>query len=472
MTEKITKEDFNSIYKKGVDVTFLYVHELQNKLTNAEIKLNKNSQNSSKPPSTDRKKRPNSRTKSGKSSGGQLGHKGSTLKLNAEPNITITLEPENCSCGHVFKGSEVLINEERRQEIDIPKPVTITTEFRSLSYLCPVCGEIHSGAFPANINAPIQYGSNLKAYLIYLMNYQLLPYKRTVDLLANLHNLPISEGTIENILRDFSYRIDEPVEIIKQSIIDSENAHADESGLRSEGKRQWLHVIGNEQYTYYYFHASRGKNAVDEAGILPYFKGTLCHDFWTTYFKFDECEHSLCNAHHLRELQGIIDDYGYSWAKKMKSFLEETYQLVKDAKDNGNKHLSEAICYELNKRYDEIIRHAFIETPPPPLKKEGKRGRPAKGKALCLLNRLNNYKEAVIDYIFDFNKPFDNNLAERDVRMMKVKQKISGTFRSNKGAQRFCEIRSFISTAIKQKQNIFDSINNIFLGESFLENTT
>ena len=472
MTEKTTKEAFELIYQKGVDITFSYVDELQRKLANAEIKLNKNSTNSSKPPSTDYKKRPNSRSKSGKSNGGQLGHKGSTLKLNEDPDITIPLEPENCTCGHCFTGSELLINEERRQEIDIPKPVTITTEFRSLSYLCPVCGEIHSGAFPANINAPIQYGSNLKAYLIYLMNYQLLPYKRTVDLLANLHNLPISEGTIENILRDFSYRIDEPIEIIKQAIIDSENAHADESGLRSEGKRQWLHVIGNEQYTYYYFHESRGKNAVDEADVLPHFQGTLCHDFWTTYFKFDKCEHSLCNAHHLRELQGIIDNYGYSWAEEMKTFLESTHKLVKKAKENEQEKLSDIILENLNKEYDKIITNAFIETPPAPPKKKGKRGRPAKGKALCLLNRLKNYKEAVIDYIFDFNKPFDNNLAERDVRMMKVKQKISGTFRSDKGAQRFCKIRSFISTAIKQKQNIFDSINNIFLGESFLTNTT
>ncbi len=465
-----TELEFKSLYEEGFSETNIYVQELQEKLIKAEEKLNTNSKNSSKPPSKDNNKRPNSRKKSGKSSGGQLGHKGSTLQLKEKPDTTILIEPKDCHCGHSFTSGEVIIGEERRQEIDISKPTTITTEYKSIKYICPICGEIHSGEFPTHINAPIQYGPNLKTYLVYLNNFQLLPYKRTVDLLASIHNLPISQGTIDNILEEFSNKVDTPIEIIKKAIIDSEKAHADESGLRSEGKRKWLHVIGNEKYTYYYFHESRGKNAVDAADVLPHFTGTLCHDFWTTYFKFDKCEHSLCNAHHLRELQGIIDNYGYSWAKEMKVFLEEAHKLVKKAKENEEKELSCIISEELKKEYDEIIKNGFIETPPAPPKEKGKRGRTPKGKALCLLERLQNHKKSVVDFICDFKKPFDNNLAERDVRMIKVKEKISGTFRSDKGAQRFCKIRSLISTAIKQNQNVFDSIKNIFLGKSFLEN--
>ena len=465
-----TDEEFKTLYNEGFSATNIYVQDLQNQLIKAKEKLNTSSKNSSKPSSKDNNKRPNSRKKSGKPSGGQPGHKGSTLRLNDNPDTTILIEPTDCHCGHLFTGEEIIVSEERRQEIDIPKPITITKEYKSIKYICPVCGEIHSGEFPNHIKAPIQYGTNLKAYLVYLNNFQLLPYKRTVDLLANLHNLQISEGTIDNILEEFSGKIDTPIELIKKAIIDSEKAHADESGLRSEGKRKWLHVIGNENYTYYFFHKSRGKNAVDEADVLPHFKGTLCHDFWTTYFQFDKCEHSLCNAHHLRELQGIIDNYGYSWAKKMKSFLEKTNKLVKNAKENEREKLSDTILAKLDKEYDEIIKNAFIETPPPPPRKKGQRGRIPKGKALCLLERLNNYKDAIVDFITDFKKPFDNNLAERDVRMIKVKEKISGTFRSDKGAQRFCKIRSLISTAIKQNQNVFETIKNIFLGESFLEN--
>ena len=461
-------KDFSKIYEQGFDATWNFVSQLEEKVLELNAKIRTDSTNSSKAPSSDmaKKKRNNSRKPSDKKRGGQPGHTGSTILFCEDPDDTEIHVIKSCQCGHLFNGSETIIKEEKRQVIDIPEPKIQVTEHKVITYLCPICSKVHSAEFPEGVNAPVQYGNNLKTYVVYLMNYQLLPYKRTADLFANLHNLPISEGTLAKINSEFAGRLDIPLSFIKQTIIASEVVHFDESGLYAEGKRNWLHVASTNQYTFYFSHMSRGKNALDEAGILPHFHGTACHDSWKTYYRFNDCKHSLCNAHHLRELQGIIDNYSYNWAIEMKVLLENAKKLVDDAIEKDFSSLRTESIVDIEKCYGQIIINGYKEVPKPLPKPPKQRGRQKKGKALCLLTRLDERKSEILDFIHDFSKPFDNNQAERDIRMMKVKQKISGTFRSNKGAEYFCKSRSYISTAIKHGNNIFDTIKRIYTGNT------
>jgi transposase len=466
----LSKEELNGLYSHGSDAVWDHLNELQNEHADFKRRLGLHSQNSSKPPSTDlaKKKKNNSREAGNRQSGGQKGHKGHTRDQVENPDEIIPCIPEACNCGHKFTGTEELLNSERRQIIDIPRPQLMVLEYQAQTYLCPGCSQQHKGPFPAEVKVPVQYGNNLQAYVVYLMNYQLLPYKRTADLLKNLHNLPISEGTLRNIQARFANHVEAPVEMIKQSLIDSKVVHFDESGLYALGQRHWLHVASNEAFTFYFHHKSRGFEALEQAGILHDFKGTACHDLWKTYYRYDGCDHSLCNAHHLRDLQGIIDSSDSTWAKEMKSFLKKTKIIIDNAKIKNTAELPQDVLLELKVEYQEIIDKGQAETPSPPERKPGQRGQLAKGKVRNLLERFDIRRGEIIDYIEDFNRPFDNNQAERDIRMVKVKQKISGTFRSAEMAQNFCTIRSYISTAIKQRVNVFDAISEAFAGKFFL----
>lgn len=468
--DRLTQEEVNAVYAKGSAAVWQVIDQLQDRMHELERRLGLNSSNSSKPPSTDldKKKKNNSREKGNRKPGGQQGHEGKTLNQVEDPDHIVSHEPDGCDCGHQFTGTEKVLGTERRQVVDIPRPQVKITEYQAVTYQCPSCGQIHSGTFPDEVKAPVQYGSNLQAYVVYLMNYQLLPYKRTADLLKNLHNLPISEGTLRNILSRFANLVKTPVEVIKQEIINSEVAHFDESGFYCEGDRNWLHVASTELLTFYFHHISRGLDAVRDADILPKFKGTACHDFWKTYYHFMECEHSLCNAHHLRDLQGIVDSAGFNWPGEMKAFLKETKKTVDNAKAGNMSKLSRKTIKKLEAEYQSIIDKGYKEIPPPPERKPGQRGKLKKGKVRNLLERLDHRRAEVLDFAYDFNKPFDNNQAERDIRMMKVKQKISGTFRSADMAQGFCTIRSYLSTAIKQGLNVFDTIADGFQGKFFV----
>jgi transposase len=333
---------------------------------------------------------------------------------------------------------------------------------------CPCCGAQKKGEFPKEVKAPVQYGINLKAYVIYLMIYQLIPYKRTTDLLENLHALPISEGTLNNILKDFARRIELPIEFIKQQIIDSELAHFDESGLYVGGQRDWLHVAATNLYTFYFHHESRGFEATEAAGILDKFQGKACHDFWKTYYKYEHLLHSLCNAHHMRDLQGLFDTDNLPWSLDMKSFFSASKKIVDAAKEAGKTELDQQLIIEIENQYQQIIDEGYKVIPPPPKREKGQRGPIKKGRARRLLERLDGKREEILDFIYDFSSPFDNNQAERDIRMIKVKQKISGTFRSSIMAKFFCEIRSYISTAIKHGVNVYDAIVGVFSDDIFL----
>ena len=411
----LNKEELKALYSQGSDAVWEHLNELQNEHADFKRRLGLHSQNSSKPPSTDltKKKKNNSRNDSQKKgkrkSGGQKGHKGHTRNQVESPDEIIPCIPEDCNCGHIFNGAEESLNSEKRQVIDIPRPQINVLEYQAHTYLCPGCGQQHKGQFPAEVKVPVQYGNNLQAYVVYLMNYQLLPYKRTADLLKNLHNLPISEGTLRNIQARFAKNVKVPVEEIKQCLIESEVVHFDESGLYALGQRDWLHVASNEAFTFYFHHQSRGFEALEAAGILAFFKGIACHDLWKTYYRYDECEHSLCNAHHLRDLQGLIDSLDSDWAKEMKAILKKTKKIADAAKRENINELAADVLVKLKTEYQEIIDKGETETPPPPERKPGQRGPVAKGKERNLLERFDFRRAEIIDYIEDLDRPFERH---------------------------------------------------------------
>ena len=445
--------------------------ELREENQKLKDQISKNSSNSSKPSSTDigKKKKNNSRTKTKKKPGGQPGHAGTYLKKSETPDKKEVLIPDNCSCGYKFSGSENKINHENRQVFDIPEPKLEVTEYVSAEYECPHCKKKHKKAFPEFIKSSIQYGKRIKSFAVYLMNYQLLPYKRTRELFTSLYNVPISEGTLNNILTDYNERLEPSITLIKEGLVNSDIVHFDESGFYAENGRHWIHVASTDILTYYHYHESRGYKALEDAGILDFFRGTAVHDYWTTYYKYDECTHSLCNAHHLRDLQGIYDSTELEWAKDMKQLLSTMKYEVDIAKSDDKDSLTFKLRDELVLKFTKLIEKGYQTTPVPEQKKRGTKGRQKRGKALCLLDRFKEKSGEVLDFIFDFSKPFDNNQAERDIRMTKVKQKISGTFRNSEMAKVFCRIRSFISTAIKQSQNVLDAISGVYDNINFIQ---
>jgi transposase len=467
---KFTKDDAVNAYNGGVGEVVALFAEMQALLNEQAGKLGLNSSNSSKPSSTDMgspKKRPNSRVKTGRNPGGQKGHKGSTLEQVPNPDFIEKCPVPNCNCGHHFNGLEEILDTTKRQVFDIPKPKVEVTEYHSSKYRCPGCGEVHSGSFPEHVKANTQYGPNLQAHAVYMMNYQMMPYKRTVDMFKACFGIKLSEGTLRNILHGFSTKIADSVEGIKQKIITNPTVHFDETGMRSEGKRNWLHVASTDLFTYYFHHVSRGTQAMNEAGVINNFEGNAIHDHWSPYYRYD-CSHYLCNAHHLRDLQGVIDRDGYKWATDLKKMITRAKHLVDEAKLNGENALFGNTLIELTDEYWGIIELGYEEIPPPPERKSKQRGKIKKGKSRCLLERFNRMPEETLGFIYDFTVPFDNNLAERDIRMMKVKLKISGTFRASELAEAFCTIRSYISTVIKHGANVFSAITDAIRGKCFI----
>ena len=427
-----------------------------------ESQLNKNSRNSSKPPSSDEFVKPKSqRKKSGKSSGGQKGHKGHHLKMSEHPDRSIVHTVQSCfGCGKPLEDIPP-VSTERRQEYDIPLPRVEVIEHLVESKLCPCCGTNNKASFPDGITYPVQYGNNLKGLLVYLNQYQLLPYERLVELMHDVFGHTVSEGTLYNTNHTVYEALKTAEEEIVEQLIAASVIHVDETGMRVEGKRQWVHVVATPNLTHYAYHAKRGSKATDEIAILPGFKGTAVHDFWKSYLNY-KCDHALCNVHHLRELTGIMELTGQTWPQEMIDLL---LKIKDNVAEKENLEPQEINSFETE--YDRIVAKGFLENPPP-AKEKGKRGRTKQSRARNMLNRLHEYRRETLAFMYDPQVPFDNNLAERDLRMLKVKQKISGVFRSDLGAKMFCRIRSYISTARKNSVPVLDAIKSALAGKPFV----
>jgi transposase len=457
----------NAHLREQITMLTAVVQELQ-------ARIAKDSHNSSKPPSSDglrKKPAPKSqRPKTGKRSGGQPGHRGSTLRMQDEPTHIVDHAPEACTdCGASLVDVPAAQDFERRQVFDLPKHMALeSTEHRALRKVCPGCGVVHDGKFPASVAQLVQYGERIRAMGVYLTCYQLLPWDRTTQMLADMFGASLCEGTLQKAQEDCKNVVTPICEQIKQAITEGEYAFFDETGQRIAGKLHWLHAACTPYLTYYSTQAKRGRVATDAIGILTSFMGRASHDGWMPYQGYP-CKHALCNAHHIRELDFLREQYGQIWAARMKALLLNIKKQVEKAKDAGLHALTQEAVGEFEARYDEMIRQGYVANPK--VVTSGNRGRTKQTPGYNLVRRLEK-RDQVLAFLYDFNVPFDNNQAERDLRMMKVKQKVSGCFRTLDGAHTFNTIRGYLSTMRKQGHNMLRSLETVFQGNPKLPGYT
>jgi transposase len=473
-TPKISREEIRAVYVQGEEAVIALVERLLKRIEELELleervealenQLSKNSHNSSKPPSGDGfgKRTRSLRTKSERRSGGQGEHPGTTLEWREEVDWVVEHPVEQCcGCGASLKHEAV----ERmivRQVHDLPPLQLQVSEHQAEVKCCPVCGMENQGRFPKGVCHPVQYGAGVKGMMVYLMEGQLLPSGRTVAVLDEVFGAAVSEGTLYNARAQCFEAIEPITTAIHTHLQKATVEHFDETGMRVNGKLWWLHVACTDGLTYYFVHPKRGKAAIDEMNILPQFQGKAVHDSWVSYGTYEGCRHYLCNAHHLRELTFIFERYQQPWAFQMILLLCTMKHQVDEAKATGQSALASEQILEFEQRYQVLIEQGGAANPPPlPVKT---RGRIKQSPPRNLLHRLNQ-QAAVLGFMHDFTVPFDNNQAERDLRMMKLKQKISGGFRSHEGANMFCRIRSYLSTLRKQGIPVLDAVVSLFMGD-------
>lgn len=423
------------------------IAKLLERFEELERRLGLNSRNSSKPPSSDglRKPVPQSlREKSGKPTGGQKGHKGGTLRQIDSPDSVVVHDLTDCPhCAARISDNEVVgIN--RRQVFDIPEPRIVVTEHQVLRKHCHVCDREVAAAFPAHVRAPAQYGSRVQAMAVYLHQQQMIPEDRLSQAFQDIFGLSISATSIANMSSAFAEKITPLVQVIAEKLRTTAVSHMDESGLRV-AKLHWIHVHCDSQWTHYRVTEKRGDVTQGVTGIVV-------HDHFKSYYKLDGVTHALCGAHHLRELKGLIEIEKEPWAIRMSRLLKMGCHQV------NNNTLNPARAKRLERIYDHLVLQglAFHEQQTPLAR--GKRGRQKHRVGHNLAIRLRDYKADALRFIFNPDVPFTNNQAEQDVRMIKVKQKISGGFRTLAGAQIFATTRSYFSTMRKQSVNLFHAI--------------
>lgn len=437
---------------------------LMQRIEELEHRLEQNSHNSHKPPSSDglQKKPAFPRSKGGKR-GGQTGHKGNTLKMVDRPDRIEECSVQVCSCGADLSSSDWQVKE-RRQVFDLPEPKLEITEYRLLQCPCPCCGKEVKGAFPDTVAAPVQYGNGVKALVALLSSGYHLSYQNIQQLFSDLFGHGLNENTMLHANEQCYTGLGSSHQVIRKAIEESAVNHVDETGHRVADKLQWLHVASNADYTYLFSHAKRGKEALQSEGSpLPAMKGHVVHDCWSSYFTFQDCQHALCGAHLLRELTALTER-GSQWAGSMHALMLRMYK----ASDYGKGILKDPLPFL--QQYDQICQRGQLEEPMPQVKTTGlaRPGRPKKTKGRNLLERFIQHKEAITAFALNKFVPFTNNQAERDLRPAKVKQKVSGCFRTTTGAKRYARIQSFISTARKQGVQVFQQLNEAFSGNTFL----
>jgi transposase len=454
----------NAALKKVIAEQAAMIGKLLVKIAELEKRINKNSSNSSKPPSSDgfsktnKKKNKSLREKGKNKSGGQLGHPGETLKQVEHPDRVVRHTANTCTECQCSLAAAPVKSILKRQVFDIPVPRVEVTEHQAEMKNCPKCQAQVRAKFPQGVNGPVQYGPVIQSYSIYLQIQQLLPEDRLQQLFSDLFNVNIASATL-NRFSDNTYKHLEGFEdAVLENIRNASVKHLDETGFRITGKTRWLHVASNAEWTYYH-HSPKRKS------LLAGLKHRVVHDHWRSYYQLDEVQHVLCNAHHLRELKSLMEDKE-RWAYQMSRLLRLALRIKHYYQEKGIPHDKQK---RLLSMYDEIVVRGFhYHEQLPPYTLKPKRGQTARRSGHNLLHRLKNYRSDVVRFIVDPKAPFTNNQAEQDLRMMKVKQKISGTFRSEKGASNFVRIRGFISTAKKQGWDILESISQAATGTFLL----
>lgn len=449
------------------------VHELEREIVSGAQRIERDSHNSSLPPSSDLSWKKILRTrslrrKSGLRVGGQHGHSGATLKQVAEPDQVIIHTPDACQqCGASLAQSQPQ-NIIRRQVFDISEGRVKVTEHRAEARRCKECGVMTKAAFPAGVRAPVQYGSGVLSRSSYLHLYQLLPVARTSETMRDLFGCTLSPATVQRAARLSAGKLVHAELRIKASLRDSSIMGVDETGLRVAGSSGYIHVARTEALTHYAYDERRGKAAMDEIGILPQFRGTLVRDGFSSYQWYGQCRHSLCNAHLLRDLVFVTEVYPEQeeWTTPLSKLLLKIKRKVEKVKAEPEAELSQRAKTDFLRRYDRLVRRADRLNPPPPKSIDASKNklfaRPTPGS---LVKRLQRRRDEVLRFMTDTSVPFDNNGSERDLRMVKLQQKISGCFRTSDGARSFCRVRSYLSTARKQGHSLLYSLERVLAGK-------
>jgi transposase len=440
--------------------------DLAARVQELEARLAKDSHNSGKPPSSDGlgRKTKSLRRRSGKKPGGQIGHRGETLRLVATPDAVVEHRPSACATCQAPLDEAAVLLRERRQVLDLPRVRLTVTEHQALHVRCAACQAVSVGAFPAEAPSRAQYGPRLRAFAVYLVQQQFVPYGRVRELLADLAGASVSLGTLLTWVQQSAAAL-APVETrLKAALRQASILPNDETGVRRSGRLAWAHVASTARLTHYAVHAKRGSEATDAVGILPAFTGVSVHDGWKPYWRYTRCRHALCNIHHLRELTFLEEQYRQTWAKELKALLREMKATVEQARATGLRSLPTAVREALVIRYRALLAMGHAANPPPE-RRPHQRGRVKQAPARNLLERLWLGQDAVLAFLDDFAVPFDNNQAERDVRMLKVQQKVSGSFRSDWGADAFACLRSYLSTLRKQGVALLAALETVVAGQ-------
>jgi transposase len=457
---------------KIVEQQTIRIQELEMEVIELRRQLNSKSDNSHKPPSSDDYRKPKSERKSGGKIGAPKGHRGDNLHFTSTPDHVKTYPVDKCSCCERSL-EEVEAETESRQVYDLPPTHLIVTEHVVEQKKCPHCGTKNRAQFPEGVNARTQYGPEIKALAAYMSVQHFVPLERIEEMTEDLFGHAISQTTVLNHLATLSAQSEKVAEEIQADLLQSRCIHADESGVRVAGKQHWVHVVSTADSTVYSVQEKRGAEGINKVGILPEYKGIVSHDCYSSYFK-DEYgfDHALCGVHLMRECQGIVDHDKHEWARQMKDLLKEVCQAGKQAKEEERSVVPEKV-EALEQEYDRILQSGQKEIAPlleewekvweMRVKESGKkqRGKKPKPKSANLLDRFAKHKEAILMSLRHSEVPFDNNQAERDIRMIKVKQKVSGSFRTLDGANVFARIRGIISTARKRKLGVLSTLIHI-----------
>jgi transposase len=442
------------------------IDQLEAQVKSLQARLDQNSTNSHKPPSSDlyKKTSPGLPRLRARKRGGQPGHKGETLDMVAEPDHTIRLAPARCSCGCPLEDLEKQVVE-RRQVFDLPEPRLEVTEYQLGQCSCPDCGRLVKATFPDEVPASVQYGPGVRSLVVLLGVGYKLSYQKISRLFVDLFEAPISVATIVRAQRTCFDELAESQSVIQQALVESGVVHFDETGLRVAGALHWMHSASTATYTDLFVHRKRGLDAM-QTGLLPSYRSSpeqprwAVHDCLASYFRFTGCRHAVCGAHLLRELRAQAEQ-GRQWARYMGRYLLALYRMT----GSGQSALSGQQQMKALGLYHRLLERADAEEPPPV---RGARGRPKSTKGRNLLHRLQQHQEAVLAFAFHKEVPFTNNQAERDLRPAKLKQKVSGCFRTFGGAQVYARIEGFLSTVRKQNRNAFKELRTAFGGQTFL----
>ena len=465
--KRLSPDQIRQVYDRGPDavvdlVTQLFdvierleaqVQGLQVRVAELERQVNRNSRNSSQPPSADGLKKPPPRSQrrpSGRPRGGQPGHPGETLKMADNPETVIRHPVSVCeSCGEML--ADVAVDEVRRRQVfDIPPLNMMVTEHRADVKTCPRCDAKTVGTFPEGIVAPTQYGPHLLGLATYLQTFQMLPVERIREFFAALWGHAPSGRTIVDAARRVSEVVGPVLTMIRDALHRAPVVHVDETGFRVEGTLWWMHTATADGWTLYGLHRKRGHEGIDSLGVMTDRQGVAVHDFWKPYYRCGG-RHALCNAHLLRDLTGLYEVTGESWVAQLGDLLVDMHRAASAARDSGHDHVAPDRYTSYHALYDTLVHHGRQRHPEP--EPSGRRGRVKRDLAQNLLTRLETHRSEILAFFDDITIPFDNNAAERALRMMKVKQKVSGSFRSEQGGHIFAAIRSYVVTARQQGQS-------------------